>query len=185
MAAVRPLRGGVYRWEVLVFKKKKYYFHSDNDNLSDLIYIPRDRWYIIAAMLAQRSSIGCTARCNCFPAATPLSIRSRVPLYIRTVYILCVCVFVSSPTARTHPTTHSYIYGRPCNNNREEGKKLYAHDYIRYGERKKHAEDKGPSDNPNIYVQSAAIYYTHHIYIYIRHPYAECTHIRERRQFKT
>lgn len=53
---------------------------------------------------------------------------------------MCVCVFVSSPTACTRRQTrrrfriidththiyihlhYTYIYGRPCNNNRDEGK---------------------------------------------------------------
>lgn len=66
---------------------------------------------MVAAMLVQRSSIGCI-QCNCFPAAaTPLSIASRSPLRILCVFVLpsYVCVYTHILIVVISVHTHTNI----------------------------------------------------------------------------
>lgn len=106
---------------------------------------------MVAAMLVQRSSIGCT-QCNCFPAAaTPLSIASRSPLRILCVFVLpfsvCIHIYSSSSFPYTHMyNIRSYVYIIIA----KRKKNIYTRTICR----KKYAQDKGPFGNPNTSVTS-------------------------------
>lgn len=111
--------------------------------------------------------------CNCFPAATPLSIHSLVPLFTyNRVFVLPFRKQPSRPTLPDAPSplvlmiTHSHVYTRLytyiilCNN--REQKKRICERYVK----KERTQDKGPFGNPNTSATSLRGITRAHIHTY-------------------